>query len=124
MIFALADHALDTAVDDQHTAYAAGCHAAVEGSPIERYAVFGSLTDGILLSMYGAHAVIGDRAVLVDGLFHLVAYLITVRQPLGRTDITGDQQLIISRYHTAAAASATGSSFADSVHHFYEVFIP
>lgn len=34
VIFPLAHHALDAAVDDEHGADAAGCHAAVEGGTI------------------------------------------------------------------------------------------
>jgi hypothetical protein len=57
-------------------------------------------------------------------LLHLVAHIITVRQAFWRTDIAGHEELIISRYHTAATATATGSTLADGIHYFYEVFIP
>ena len=78
VVFAFADYALDTAVDDEHGAGAAGGHTAVEGGTVEGDAAAGSLADSVLLGMDGADAVGGDAAVGFDGLAEEVSHLVAV----------------------------------------------
>ena len=66
VVAAFAHHTDDAAVDDEHGAGAAGGHAAIEGAAIQSDASTGSLADGILLGMDGAHAVLGDAAIFMD----------------------------------------------------------
>ena len=68
MVFALADHPFDAAVDDEHGACAAGGHAAVKSGTIKGDAASGSLADGVLLGMDGTDAMLGDAAVFMDDL--------------------------------------------------------
>ena len=80
MVAAFAHHADDAAVDDEHGAGAARRHAAIEGAAVQGDASTGSLADGILLSMHGTHAVLGDAAVLVDGLTEQMSHIVAVWQ--------------------------------------------
>ena len=68
MVTAFAHHADDAAVDDEHGAGAAGGHAAIEGAAVQGNTPSGSLADGILFGMDGAHAVLGDAAIFMDDL--------------------------------------------------------
>ena len=78
VVAAFAHHADDAAVDDEHGTGAAWGHAAIKGAAVQGDASAGGLTDGILLGMDGAHAVLGDAAVLVDGLAEQVANIVAV----------------------------------------------
>ena len=78
MVLTLADHAPDTTVDDEHAAYTAWGHTAVESRTVKCYTILGSLADGILLGVDGAHTVLCDGTIFMYGLLHLVAYIITV----------------------------------------------
>ena len=95
VVFALADHTFDAAIDDEHGAGAAGCHAAVERGAVEGDTTAGGLADGVLLSMHGTHAVCRNMAVGIDGLAEEVSHLVAVRQAAGRTHVAGDQQLLV-----------------------------
>ncbi len=58
MVVHFAYNALDAAVDDEHGAGAARSHLAVYGGTVYGNAAFSSLTDGILLGMHRAYAVL------------------------------------------------------------------
>ena len=45
------------------------------------------------------HAVLGNVAILVQHLFHQVAYFVTVGQSTRRADITGNQDLLVACDH-------------------------
>ena len=80
MVFALADHTFDAAVDYEHGAGAAWGHAAVERGAVEGYATAGGLADGVLLGMHGTDAMGRDMAVGIDGLAEQVSHLVAVWQ--------------------------------------------
>ena len=124
VVFAFADDALDAAVDDEHGACAAGCHAAVEGGAVEGYAASGGLADGVLLGMDGADAVGGDMSVGVDGLSEEVSDFVAVRESGGRADVAGDEELAVFDDDAAAAAAVAGGALAGCVGEFHEVFVP
>ena len=89
MVTALAYHAGNAAVDDQHGTGAAGGHAAVEGRAVDRDAPLGGLADGVLLGVDGADAVGGDAAILVEHLLELVPGLVAVGKTGGRAYVAG-----------------------------------
>ena len=83
VVAAFAHYAFDAAVDDEHGTGAAGRHAAVERAAIQGDAPSGGLTDGVLLGMNRADAVLGDATILVDDLAEKVSHIIAVGQSLG-----------------------------------------
>jgi hypothetical protein len=58
VVLSLANNSFNAAVDNQHCAYPARSHTAIQGGSVKRNAVFSSLANGILLSMNCAHAVL------------------------------------------------------------------
>ena len=124
VILALAHHALDAAVDDEHGAGAAGGHTAVEGGTIKGDAATGGLADGVLLGMDGTDAVGGGATVLFDGLAEEVSHLVAVRQPRGGTDIAGDEQLAVFDDDASATATVAGGTLGGSVGQLHEIFVP
>ena len=74
--------------------------------------------------MDGAHAVLGDRAVLMDHLFELVADLVAVRQSFGGTHVSRDQDLAVAYDHAATTPAVAGSSFAHCISNFHEILVP
>ena len=90
VVFVGANHAGDAAVDDEHGAGTAGGHSAVEGGTVEGDTQLGGLADGVLLRMNRAHAVLGDRTVLMHHLLELVPDLVAVRKTFRSAHVAGD----------------------------------
>lgn len=124
VVFAFAHYALDAAVDDEHSAGAAGGHTAVEGGAVEGNAAAGGLADGILLGMDGADAVGGDAAVGFDGFAEEVSHLVAVGKTRGGANIAGDEELAVFDYDTSGTSPVAGGSFGGGVGQFHEVFVP
>src|SRR5574344_473481 len=63
VVLALANHTLNTAINDEHGTSATRRHTAIERGAIECYTSAGGLTNGILFSMNRADAMGGYGAV-------------------------------------------------------------
>ena len=124
VVFVGTDHTDDAAVDDKHGAGAAGSHAAVERGAVEGDAQLGGLAYGVLLGVDCAYTVLGDGAVLMNGLLELMTDLIAVRKPFGSTHIAGDQNLAVTDHHAATAPTVACGALAHRVGDFHEILVP
>ena len=124
MVFPLANHAFNAAVDDEHRAGAAGRHPAIQGCFIERDPQARRLADGILFGMHCAHAVLGDSFILMQHLFHEMADLVAMRQATRRSNIPGNQDLPVASNDTTAAAAVAGGPLRNGVGYLHKVLIP
>ena len=124
MIALLAYYTLYTAVDDKHSAGAAGSHTAVQGTSLYGDTPLCSLADRILLSMYCPYTMLSDVAILVDHLLHLMSNLVAVRKSCRAAYIAGNQYLVIFCNYAAAFASVAGCPLGDSIHYLKKIIIP
>ena len=124
MVFSFAHYAHNAAVDDEHGAGAARGHAAIEGASVQHDATACGLADGVLFGMYGAHAMLGDGTVLMDGFAKQVPHIVAVRQSAWRPDVSGDQDLAVFHDDTSATAAVAGGTLGYGVGKIQEIIIP
>ena len=124
MVFAFTDHAFDAAVDDKHGAGAAGGHATIEGSAVEGDAPAGSLTDGVLLGMYGTHTMLRYATIFMDNLAEEMAHIVAMGETLGRAYIACYQDLLVFYNDTTATPTVACGALADGVREVEEIVIP
>ena len=124
MIALLAYHPLYTAVDDKHSAGAAGGHTAVQGTSLYGDTPLCSLAYCILLGMHCPYTMLSDMAILVYHLLHLVPNLVAVGKSRRAAHITCHQYLVVLGNHTAAFASVAGCPLGDSIHYLKKIIIP
>jgi hypothetical protein len=124
MVAALADDPYDSAIDQKHRTGATRCHPTVEGGSFDGDSSFCRLADRVLFGMNGPNTVLRQVTVFVDQFLELVAYLIAMRQALGRAYITRDEYLAVLRDDAAAPSSIARGSFGDCVGNLHEILIP
>ena len=124
VVFSLAHYPLYAAVDDEHGTGAAGGHAAVEGCPLDGDAILGGLADGVLLGMDSADTVLGDGAILVYHLLHLVAHLVAMGQASRGAHIASHQDAIVLGYDAAGAPPPAGGPLCHRIADFHKIVIP
>lgn len=124
MVLTFADDATNTTINNHHSTGAAGSHTAIERSAVESDATTGSLTDGILFGMDGADAMIADVTIGIDALTEEVSDLIAMRETSRRTDIAGDEELLILDDDAATTAAVAGSPFRSRVGEFHKILVP
>jgi hypothetical protein len=124
MILFLAHYAHDSAIDYHHGAGAAGCHAAVQVSAAYAYAPPGGLTDGVLLRVHGAYAMLRYAAIFMYQLLELVARFIAVGQARGSSDVAGSQDLVVARYNAAGTPPVAGGALGYSVAYLHKILVP
>jgi hypothetical protein len=111
MVTPFTDNPDNAAVDEQHGTYPARGHTAIKRGALKGYAEPCRLTDGILLGMDGAHAMLRDTSVLVAYLLYLVTDIVAMGKAGRRTDIARDEQGTVAGNDTPAAATVAGGTF-------------
>jgi len=124
VVTALAHHPLYTAVNDEHGADSAGCHAAVQGSAFYGNAPLCRLADGILFGVNGSDAMGGNGAVLVHHLFELMAGIVAVGKAGGRSNVTCYKELVIPGDDAARTATVAGGPLGNGVADLHKILIP
>jgi len=115
---------LDTTVDEKHGTSAAGGHTTVDGGTLDGNSQKSGLTDGVLLGVDSTDAVIGGVTVFVNGLFHLMAHIVTVIHTKRRANVTGDQDMPVTDNDAAGATTVTSGAGRDGVSQTEKIFIP
>jgi phytoene dehydrogenase-like protein len=123
MVFLFADYSGDSACNQEHSAGSAGRHLAIQCRSLELSSQLCCLADSILFGMDGSHAMRRHGPIFMRQLFDLMPFIIAVRHPWRGAYVSGDHNLVVLCYHAAASAPIAGSSFADGLGYFHEVFI-
>lgn len=124
VVFSFTNHTHYAAVYDEHGTGPAWCHTAVQGRLLEGNAQPGSLAYGVLFGMNRAHAMLRGTIIFMQHFFHQMPHLIAMRQPARRSDITGYENLLVSRNNAATAAAIAGCPCGHGMCDFHEVLIP
>ncbi len=118
------DDSHNAAVDQKHGAGPARGHTAVNGSTRDGDSFFGGLTDCVLLGMDCPHAMLGNASVRMNHLPHQVSHVVTMRQTGGASDISGNENLVVTGNHASASSTVTGGTLGNGTRNLHEIFIP
>ncbi len=124
VIMLFTDHTLYSAVYNQHGTSPARGHTAVNSGSINRDASFCGLTDCVLLGMDSPNTMLGNASVRMDHLPHQVSDVITMRETCWTSDISGNENLVVTGNHASASSTVTGGTLGNGTSYLHEIFIP
>ncbi len=115
VIAAVGDDSGHPAACDEHCTDPARLHGAIHGGSIQLQPIASSLDDGVLLGMHGPYTVLTGGAVIIDGLLEVMADIVTVRHPRGRSNVSGADDAFVTDHNTATLAPVACGASRDLV---------